>query len=318
MKAESELRRVQTENKDIRQRWKQAARELDKVQRQGQGSGLYQITDNYLIDLITQLRYNIRSFSIQYFSERIGKFVLPPKNADFHPHMVATMPDSEYLVELLRYPDWRAKAVQAFLWQVLVHRVFDRFKWGGLDSDLLRDLCRSLRPRNRSDTKCDSNASPEAERKFRIWRATTVGLLLDSMDLMDEKLSHETNKDLEEWKSWLSKGVEDVIGGVRRPDSQGYAQEFQRIIDEALVLDKEISRQVSAVRWTYPGKEIPAIFDSSTMEAEKGEKISEARQKVVLVTSPGVVKRGKSTGEDFDKETLLLRMEVFCERPRAR
>jgi len=134
---------------------------------------------------------------------------------------------------------------------------------------------------------------------------------------MDKELSHEADEKLQRWKTRFFNDVEAVICWYRTPYSEGYEQEFLRIIGEALELDKEISRQVTGVQLVFQGKGSNPVFDSSTMELEKGEKASGSRQKVFLVTSPAVVKRGKSTGESFNEATLLLRMEVSCEDPRA-
>lgn len=161
-----------------------------------------------------------------------------------------------------------------------------------------------------SDWKICPN--PEAEKRFHVWRATTVGLLLDSMD---KELSHKADEKLQQWKTGFFDDVEAVIRRYRTPYSEGYKQELLRIIGEALELDKEISRQVTGVQLVFQGKGSNPVFDSSTMELEKGEKASGSKQKVFLVTSPAVVKRGKSTGESFNEATLLLRMEVSCEEP---
>ena len=133
---------------------------------------------------------------------------------------------------------------------------------------------------------------------------------------MDKELSHEADQKLQQWKTRTFDNVEAMICRYRTPCSEGYKQEFLRIIGEALELDKEISRQVAGVQLVFQGKGSNPVFDSSTMELEKGEKASGSKQ-VFLVTSPAVVKRGKSTGESFNEATLLLRMEVSCEEPRA-
>lgn len=61
-----------------------------------------------------------------------------------------------------------------------------------------------------------------------------------------------------------------------------------------------------------------AIFNPATMELAKGERMSEANQQVLLVTSLGVSGRGTSSGEDFEMEKLHLRTEVSCMEPDRR
>ena len=145
--AESELRKMQTEVKDIRQRWKLAARELDKIQRQGQPSGFYQVTDNYLIDLITRLRYSIRNISIQYFSEPLGTVRRLQEDGVLYPFMESTTPGSDDFFEYLVSPARRPKVIQAFLWKVLVDKLFGQFRWAGRGSGPIGRLYDVLGPR---------------------------------------------------------------------------------------------------------------------------------------------------------------------------
>ncbi|KAF2814240.1 uncharacterized protein BDZ99DRAFT_380058 [Mytilinidion resinicola] len=308
-KAESELCEMKSKAKDIRQRWKLAARELNKIQRQGQGSGFYQVTDNYLIDLITRLRYNIRNIAIQYFSEPLDRVRRPLENSVLYATLESTTPGSDKFFEYLLSSAQRPKIIQAFFWNVLVDDVFNRFRWAGRGSRSMWKLYSILKP----DTEGKTYLNPEAEKRFHVWRANTVGLLLDSMT---RELSHEVDEEVQQWKAKTIDQVEAVIYWYRSPDSEGYQEEFLRILDEALELDKEISRQVTGVRFLFHEQESNPVFDPSMMELEKDEKVSGGKQKVSLVTSPAVVKRGKSTGESFNEATLLLRMEVTCEDPR--
>ncbi|KAF1974204.1 hypothetical protein BU23DRAFT_368103, partial [Bimuria novae-zelandiae CBS 107.79] len=62
---EKELLNTKREVEGFRTRWKQTAKDLRKIQTQGQGPN--QVTDNYLIGLVKRLRYNIQNFCIQYF-----------------------------------------------------------------------------------------------------------------------------------------------------------------------------------------------------------------------------------------------------------
>ena len=94
----------------------------------------------------------------------------------------------------------------------------------------------------------------------------------------------------------------------------GTAQELCSIIDQALQLDKEISRQLSRISWDMGYDDDNSMaFDSNLMELEGGQTLTGSEQVVSLVLSPAVIKRGKSTGDGFDEESVLLRMEVSCE-----
>jgi hypothetical protein len=140
------------------------------------------------------------------------------------------------------------------------------------------------------------------EKRFQVWRTTTVDLLLNSTN---KDPDNEANR-LLQWKAEIFHEVEDVIGGCRRPNSDGYKQEFLRILDEALELDKEINKQVARVQLVFESEGSNSVFDPSMMELEKGEELSGSKREAFLVTSPAVVKRGKSNGESFSEVALLL------------
>ena len=49
------------------------------------------------------------------------------------------------------------------------------------------------------------------------------------------------------------------------------------------------------------------------MELELGKMQPGDSENVMLISAPGMIKRGKSTGEEFDVENILVRMEVSLE-----
>jgi hypothetical protein len=155
------------------------------------------------------------------------------------------------------------------------------------------------------------NDNPEAERKFQVWTATTTGHLLDSM--VTEEGS-ESFKVIQINKEFFVAKICDTIDPFLRSREGGHAQELLRILDNAIALDKEISRQVARVEWVFPGKGGESVYDPATMELEKGEEPYKTNQEIVLAISPALKKRGKSTGEDFKLENLLLPLEVSCEQ----
>jgi hypothetical protein len=114
----------------------------------------------------------------------------------------------------------------------------------------------------------------------------------------------------------MANKVRDVLDPFVVVDSASYEHELGRILEEALTLDREICRQVARIEWVFPqsdGKEV--LFDSVRMRLGTGEGAAKGPepQIVSLVVCPGMKKRGKSTGEDFTVESLLVSMEVSCE-----
>jgi len=306
--AENELRKKNIELEDIRKRWKQAASELNKFRVQAQG--FYQVTDRYLIDLATQLRYNIRSFAIQYFGGALPNNVKMQNTEFFECYMQPATPGTDAYRVYLRSPGKCPSIVQAFLWRVLASEIFDKFLWAGNISRRVSRLCDLLRPRSQSEANPESRSNPEAERKYQMWSATTTGLLLDTLNMEE---GSEAYKRLEKDKNEILEQIQITIDPFVRSCDEGYTQELRRILNDALALDREISRQVARVFWVFGSKKTQLMFDSTTMELEKGEKPSKANQEVLLVVGPAMRKRGKSTGEDFNVENVLLQMEVSCE-----
>ncbi|KAI4693399.1 uncharacterized protein J4E88_001770 [Alternaria novae-zelandiae] len=301
---ESKAERYDADLRDIKSRWKQTAKELNGLRAQGQG--FYQVTDNYLYDLITQLRYKVRDFGIQYFSEKL------PKRSQFEPNrvwkenMVPTTRDESYL-DLVNCSETRPSVIQAFMWRVIVQEVFCKFRWAGTASSPVTQLCKDLEPCLNGGSL--SPADIEATKRFHTWRATTVGLLLDSMD---EQKRRQADVELQKWMSEVHDEAHVNLRLLGPNDQKGCQQGFLDIIDEAVKIDKEISRQVSRVTWTFGSEDVIQTLDLASMELRKGE-VFKPKSKVTLVTSPGVIKQGKSTGEGFESSFDLLKMEVSCE-----
>lgn len=143
--AQQDVHRKNNELDVLRKRWKQAARELDKARSNNQG--FYQVTDNYLIELASRLRYNIRNFSIQYFGGDLkGKPKVGDKPKCWDAYMAPTTPGSLDCETFLLSSERRPGVIQGFIWQFLVGEVFDHFRWAAELGITLRNCCLHLRP----------------------------------------------------------------------------------------------------------------------------------------------------------------------------
>ncbi|RDW79308.1 uncharacterized protein DSM5745_06160 [Aspergillus mulundensis] len=310
-RAQQEVRQKTNELDVLRKRWKQAARELDKSRSQSQG--FYQVTDNYLIELTTRLRYNIRNFALQYFD---GELKGPRPRFDkpkvWDKYMQTTTPEP-LDCEAFMISERRPSAVQAFLWRFLVGEVFDHFRWAGELGITLRNMCLFLRPEGQYP---DSNEPiiPEEERKFQAWIAGTTAMVLEAGST--SKKSKAFTEQVQVTIESLNRKVREVIDHFVVVEDQGYALEIARIVEEAVKLDTEISRQAARVEWVFPAPAKEILFDSEVMRLGTVEAESKAKEKqlVRLVVCPAMRKRGKSTGDDFGApSTLLVPMEVSCE-----
>ncbi|KAF7551173.1 hypothetical protein G7Z17_g5192 [Cylindrodendrum hubeiense] len=342
---EKDLAESKAEALAIRKSWKKGAAEIDKLRTTGQG--FYKMTDEYLVDLITQLRFAIRDFAIQYFDENpqetprstiVTSFInhkkrfisyrraaktynghQDPQNPDqgssdrprYLNFLQRVTPTEDSYQRYLTQPDKVYKIIEAFLWKVIDGTVFQGFLWMN-EKDRLHflRLRESLKPDRYSDSKLGDGPDPEAERKFQAWSATTTGLILDAVD---SKKECEVRESLEKEQAEIVKNIKETIGHLSKPDNLGFDEQLCTIIDKALLLDKEISRQVARVVWVSDwGHSAKDEFDPETMELEKGDELHKDAQ-VRFVIAPGVMKRGKSTGEGFKKMMALLKPMVHCD-----
>ncbi len=143
----------------------------------------------------------------------------------------------------------------------------------------------------------------EAKRKFQMWRANTTTLLLDSMK-SDQANDHESHR----------KRIKDKVLDIYellRPFSKSKGKDLRdqlfHLVDEALDLDKVISKQVAEVIWDF------GQFNQDSMELQQSNQQTSDGGNVLLVSAPGMIKRGKSTGEDFGVANILLEMEASWE-----
>ncbi|CVK98755.1 uncharacterized protein FMAN_08459 [Fusarium mangiferae] len=251
----------------FRKLWKKAATEHDKFRASGQG--FYQITDEYLVELINHLRLNIRDLSIQYFDGIVWKgdrFIF--YEPGYFYHLNNTTLESKGFMRYLESSTTSHEVVQGFLWTVIVHEIFDKFEWLG------------------SDTCYD----------FRHLRHGLKPLLLLEFDYhINVEKSNNYMKDRTEYHV---KRIINTIGRnlLKKDKERGFKNQLSAIITEAFALDKEISRQVARVIWR---------FNVSQQEENVGHPDA-APSNPGLVMAPAVFKRGKSTGEGFDHETKLL------------
>ncbi|KAL4791056.1 hypothetical protein BDV19DRAFT_371125 [Aspergillus venezuelensis] len=317
-RAQADLAKRTKELDDMRKRWKQAARELDKTQSQHQG--FYTVTDNYLIDLTMQLRYNIRNFAIHYFGsdgkEKVGKF---EKGKEWEKYMANTTPEPSDC-EVFLLSERRVNVIQGFIWRFLVGQVFDHFRWAGETGVTMRHMCLFLRPDGQYQDSTEG-VDPDEERKFQIWLASTTALILEAG--ADPHTSKRFKDQNEEKVAGLVEKVRGVIDPFATTADKAYNQELAKILEECINLDREICRQVARVEWVFPdpGKEVR--YDAKSMKPATGEKFAVDKKRdtqlvrlVRLVICPGMKKRGKSNGDGFAAPaSMLVPMEVSCEGP---
>lgn len=140
-----------------------------------------------------------------------------------------------------------------------------------------------------------------------MWKANTSALLEDA-------LKHD-----EETEQGISRKLHDIIkdlcwqlGPLTTSKTKRVEEQMFDIIQEALDLDQLFSKQIAQVFWTTADSK-GRDFDEELMELQQGEKRTADSQKVQLVVAPGLVKNGRSTGEDYERTNVLLKVTVSYE-----
>ncbi|KAL4944567.1 hypothetical protein BDV06DRAFT_220193 [Aspergillus oleicola] len=286
--------------------WKNTARELRKTK----GTPTHhQVTDSQLTGLIQQLRYSIRDFAVQYFKGIPRSSISEDRLDIWNSYMVHTTPGTDVYQEYIRSPSRCASIIQAMLWRLLDDRVFGKFAWAGKAGDHLCDLRYYLKHAFRHEGFPD----PDLERKYQMWSAEATALILQLCDFTEGSQEHKrvqiTRKEIREDFFTLA---EQYLSTRSTAPGQG----FRQILDTAMALDKEIHRQAARVTWEFLRPDAHVGFEPKLMEVEKGEQRPKPSQPVLLVVAPGVTKRGRSDGQDFQaEEQLLVPMEVSCQLP---
>ncbi|KAI8234492.1 hypothetical protein K4K55_004752 [Colletotrichum sp. SAR 10_96] len=298
----------------VRKKWKQAATDLDKMKSSQQRG--YHMADSELKDSVTRLRYNISRFAIQYFS---GKLPGDTSVANIVDSYEGWKDLSDFIggrhitAECIRSDRRRPYIIQALIWETIYMDIFGEALWAGGEkvSKAFKDLSKQLqKPANNKGSDSDI----EACRRFCFWRAETAAMVVESFN---------SSKDAKE-KS--KRGLSKEIDSVRRYTyehimpftrlTKGLGDEVFDILQEAAKLDEAMKRQAVRFDWTFADLREP--FDSNTMTLASGETWEADMDGVWVTTCPGLVRQGRSTGDEFGTKTRLLSAEVsWIPSPRA-
>ncbi|KAF4947058.1 hypothetical protein FGADI_10688 [Fusarium gaditjirri] len=264
----------------FRKLWKKAAMEHDKFRASGQG--FYQITDEYLVELINHLRLDIRDLSIQYFDGVAFKGDrFTAHKPSYLRHLDSTTLERDGFLRYVKSSTRSHEVIQAFLWRVIVIEIFERFEWLGADTSTdFRLLRHDLKPSLLADPQGGpSLPNHEAERKFYTWSSTTISMLLASTDV--KKANSELNNRTACHVECIMNTVDKLL---RNDRERSFKDQLSAIIAQAFALDKEISRQVARVIWRF-----------NVPQHEERPDHPYAPSKTGLVMAPAVFKRGLDT-----------------------
>ena len=139
-----------------------------------------------------------------------------------------------------------------------------------------------------------------------MWKANTSAFLVDAL-----KFDQEQGYGMSEKSREKVQDLRKQLAPLTKSKNEGVTTQIYEIVYEALDLDQLFSKQVAAIYWTV-GVDEARYFNEALMELQHGEKRAVDGQKVQLVVAPGLIKRGRSTGEDYEIESILLKMTVSC------
>ncbi|KAK8024500.1 hypothetical protein PG993_012566 [Apiospora rasikravindrae] len=245
-----------------------------------------EMTDERLKQKVRILRQNIKSFAMHFGCQNINECCWECCRGHI-PRWSAT--DMERISDpdhpLVR--EWETVtpvSMLAYTWIILVRKVFGKFLWAGGDARGLHDVWVRL-----------TGGGPQALRELQMWKAVTASRLLApahsetqvTSNVVDERQIRRKILGLW-WTDFRHRLVNDFPRPQHRVLYGGHALE---IIEQAVELDLEISKQGAHIEWVF---DIVGRTDPGTS--------AEVPPSLSVVTVPALTKVGESNGDDLDKE----------------
>ncbi|KUJ09100.1 uncharacterized protein LY89DRAFT_319997 [Mollisia scopiformis] len=280
-KAEQTLDVKTSELNTIRTNWTTTARELDQLRVSTAPKSLI-LTDDHLRDKLALLRYQTRNLAILYFDGDLTQAAKANPTSLLDPYLKPTTPGTNTYEILLNSSNAAQKVVRAYIWRVLVGEVFGQFLWAGDIGQHMAVIGSLLRPSG-------DPPDPVAERKFALWSNDTTQILLDALGLRIEAEGHDVRYATPRVKTLVSLILETISPFLREKEGQ-LQTTLLEIVDAAIKLDKEMCQQITRLTWVF-----------GDMEAG------------TVVLAPGLKRRGRSDGKEFETEKVVLIKEISLE-----
>jgi hypothetical protein len=158
-------------------------------------------------------------------------------------------------------------------------------------------------PRKNVTSKQDE---PQARRRWHTWRATTSIALLEALG--DEAGAGQDKQNI---CDKTIKSLEDILKPFAGSEHNNFATDLRDIVHKAMELDKLMSKQASAFKWIHKLDELPNEYSPDQMEFDPENAVEMPKREDCLVVLPGLSKRGRSTGQDFDQVTFLFKTKLL-------
>ncbi|KAK8106718.1 hypothetical protein PG999_010077 [Apiospora kogelbergensis] len=282
----------------LRKEWKKAASQSGQFQ--SCGIGQYQLPDSDLITAVYHLRYEIANFSMQYFAVTSSKQFVDAPNNIYWKYMIETTPHIHGYRDHLESKISGENVLQSFLWRLLAGEVFEKFRWVARLQEPMSRIYETLQP---------NIVMPETDREFQMWKATTSNLITKRMGHDNEQANREETTNI---SCSLAKQVLNVIRPYLEGSDEDLVCDLQSMIQLSIDLDQDICRLRARYKWIFPPLEESVRFNPDTMAVGTGHVEPRSGESVNMIIAPALIKQGKQTGQDFDVEDTMLKMEVIC------
>ncbi|KAM0420289.1 hypothetical protein ACHAPT_011950 [Fusarium lateritium] len=287
---------------ELFQEWKEMGKVLSNLRAKHQPVG--QLNDVDLIRSAERLKYNISNLSQQWPRGNT------PREAEYLHHLQSTTPESSGYRVLLKDDNRQPQIIEAFIWRVLTCKVFGGFHWAG------RRASPNIRGLKKYLAASSELGSPEGS-EVQVWTSRTTQLLLKALDTQNHDKKQEAVDHVERLKRGIISPILEAVG-LHPNSNEGIVRQLDDILNDALALDQTMSQQVAKWEWEHLFERDckgGMAFDEELMQRDEGESFSSKRRRkraAKLVISPALVKRGNSDGENYDVETIGMRMVVSC------
>lgn len=151
---------------------------------------------------------------------------------------------------------------------------------------------------------------------FQRWSATTTSIIQRSRAKAESAGEPWRNEETEAAKSELIAEISTCLTPCRTTWRRGLKAALHDIVDEAINIDELISSQLARFEWVFHHPGTPAFLSNQVQFKDGGEIMTgQAAAEATIALCPGLAKRGRSTGEDLDKEVVVLQMKASREIP---
>ncbi|KAJ5956148.1 hypothetical protein N7501_010427 [Penicillium viridicatum] len=264
----------------------------------------HQLEDAAITTRAKQLRLSIRTFAEQFGEIQESDHPNPKTSYSLFKQYLFVSEDA--LATYIESPSARPKVLRPFIWTFLYEEVFDQFFWAPPD---IRSALRTLRDLIEPSQEALSDEETEVERKQITWRADTTNMVLERLN----ESTRETHDSQQDFISTKSQKLAGLLEPIVCRDKRNLYDPLVKLLNESLELDQVLSQQVAMWRWEFP-KRLPCQFNKDVHTSIHKRQHGQIYE-IKLVLAPALLKRGKSSGDDFLHQYVHVKMEVEIGTP---